>query len=173
MKRFGLLIMACGIMFSFATGSFGEGDPAKAKMIKGNISKLDCGKATIVLTNVRNLRKSTEKLPDITLTLNEGTKLTNAKKCEELQEGNLIFVTYKEGNQGNVATDVMLTKQREFEEKLRERGVRNKETLQKQAQEQLNREEILKKRLEQRSAVKGELEQNEAKDGQSIEKNQD
>jgi len=173
MKRFGLLIMVCGIMFSFTTASFGEEDPAKSKMIKGYISKLDCSKATIVLTDVRDLRKRTEKLPDITLTLNEGTKLTGAKKCEELEKGNLIFVTYKEGNQGNVATDVMLTKQREFEEKLRERGIRNKEALKKQAQEQLNREEILKKRLEQRGVVKGEIEQNEAKDGQSIEKGQD
>lgn len=172
MKRFWFFIVASVMIFSVTSASFGEEHPAKAKMIKGNISKVDCGKATIALTNVKNLKNTKEKLPDVTVTLGKGTKLTGAKKCEELQAGNLVFISYEASDQGNVATEVMLTKQKELEKSLRERNVKNTEELKKQTQQPGSHEELIQKRLQERSARKGELDQNESKEEQPIEKDQ-
>jgi hypothetical protein len=108
MRRLFSLAIAVLVSLSFSTGLFAGETGAKEKIIKGTISKVDCDNSLITVSDVRDLRSRKVKLPDVTLKLNEKTKLTGAKECKEIKAGTDLIAAYVESDKGNVATEIIL-----------------------------------------------------------------
>ena len=102
------MAIAVLVSLSFSAGLFAGETRAKEKMISGKISKVDCDNSTITISDVRNLRHKTEKLPDVTLRFSEKTKLTGVEGCKEIKVGTALFAAYVESDKGNVATEIIL-----------------------------------------------------------------
>ena len=109
MKRLFSLAVAVLVSLSFPTGLFAGETKAKEKMISGKISKVDCDNSIITISDVRNLRHKTEKLPDVTLRFSEKTKLTGVEECKEIKVGTALSAAYVGGDKGNAATEIIFT----------------------------------------------------------------
>ncbi len=107
-KPFSLAIVVL-VSLSFSTGLFAGETKAKEKMISGKISKVDCDNSIITISDVRNLRRKTEKLPDVTLRFIEKTRLTGIEGCKEIKVGTDLSAAYVAGDKGNVATEIIFT----------------------------------------------------------------
>ena len=108
MRRLFSLAIVVLVSFSFSTGLFAGEPGAKEKIIKGTISKVDCDNSLITVSDVRDLRSRKVKLPDVTLKLNEKTKLAGADECKEIKAGTDLLAAYVESDKGNVATEIIL-----------------------------------------------------------------
>jgi hypothetical protein len=139
MNRFFFSFVVVLMAGLFSGGVFAGEAGAEEIMIKGTTVKVDCDKGTMALSEVRDLRSKKER-PDVTLKLTKETKLRGVAECKEIQKGSPFIAAYVESDEGNVATELILTRR---EVKLE----RNKELKKEDAERILKEQEIRMEKL--------------------------
>jgi len=137
-KRLFFLLMACLTAVSFSTAVLAgdTGDKPKPIMIRGKIGKVDCDGATITITEVKGVGAARGKaLPDITVKLTQKTKMSGVKECREITPGAPLLAAFVEGDQGKVATELILPRSQDLE-KIRKGRAESQPKLEKEGPKQ-------------------------------------